>query len=130
MTKLEVYTMSPENFFKYIKGFHLHSSSHKQNIHVVMQMTSRFYKSKIKFRNDFGVSNVLIVMFMFIQCASQPYETLLCITKDGQVLNYRQIKTKIEMRLQEQNVDMFVFCSKSNTYRKYCKYNANYDYMI
>ena len=28
-----------------------------------------------------------------------------------------------------QNVDMFVFCSKSNSTQNSCKYNANFDHM-
>jgi hypothetical protein len=57
----------------------------------------------------------------------------ICITKDGSIKydkQYQNFQTKDDAT--GDKVDAFVFCSKSNTSDKSCKYNSNSDfrYMI
>ena len=76
----------------------------------------------------FSVSNNDSNVHVYPNAAHNPVGTFLCITKDGSIKYNRLRKTDRDPST-NQNVDMFVFCSKSNTNQNTCKFDANYDFM-
>ena len=65
---------------------------------------------------------------VYPNAAHNPTTTAICITKDGLVSYMRSRKTERDPSTRKY-VDIFIFCSKSNTDQRTCKYNANLEYM-
>ena len=126
--QLLVFTMSPEKFFEIYKGFNSPYPTHKKNYTCGFSDTAGF-TNQVKFESeDFGVyvpdSNVHI----YPSAWHSPFQTVLCITKDG-TIKFTKYPNKTEKDPStDQNVDIFVFCSKSNSTQQTCKLNTNLDY--
>ena len=127
--QLLVFTMSPEKFFEIYKGFNSPYPTHKQNYTCGFSDTAGF-TNQVKFESeDFGVyvpdSNVHI----YPSAWHNPMKTVICITKDGSISYY---KPNQNARRRDdatgEMVDYFLFCSKSNTTERTCKYNSNFEY--
>ena len=125
---LEVYTMSPEKFFNTYQDISSNSSykSNRQCDYGYRQ--SGFQRNRSLETLKLSVSNNDSEVHVYPNGAHNPSSTSLCITKDGSIKFMRLRKTDRDPST-NQNVDMFVFCSKSNTNQNTCKFNANFDHM-
>ena len=123
---LEVYTMSPQNFFNTYQDISSNSSykSNRQCDYGYRQSGFQRNRSLETLRFQINVSPVQV----YPNGAHNPSATYLCITKDGSIKFMRLRKTDRDPST-NQNVDMFVFCSNSNTNQSTCKFNANFDHM-
>ena len=123
---IEVYTMSPQNFFNTYQDISSTSSykSSRQCDYGYRQSGFQRNRNLETLRFQINVSPVQV----YPNGAHNPSATYLCITKDGSIKFMRLRKTDRDPST-NQNVDMFVFCSKSNTNQNTCKFNANFDHM-
>ena len=121
---LEVYTMSKVNFINTYKGFS--NSSYKTNSQCSYgTMQSGFVRNQSLETLKLGYySNVHV----YPNAAHNPTSTVLCITQDDSIIYNRLRKTERDPETGE-IVDIFIFCSKSNSTQYSCKYNTNLDYM-
>ena len=121
---LEVYTMSKVNFINTYKGFS--NSSYKTNSQCSYgTMQSGFVRNRSLETLKLGYySNVHV----YPNAAHNPTNTVLCITQDDSIIYNRLRKTEKDPETGE-IVDIFIFCSKSNSTQYSCKYNTNLDYM-
>jgi len=121
---LEVYTMSKINFINTYKGFS--NSSYKTNSQCSYgTMQSGFVRNQSLETLKLGYySNVHV----YPNAAHNPTNTVLCITQDDSIIYNRLRKTEKDPETGE-IVDIFIFCSKSNSTQYSCKYNTNLDYM-
>ena len=121
---LEVYTMSKVNFINTYKGFS--NSSYKTNSQCSYgTMQSGFVRNQSLETLKLGYySNVHV----YPNAAHNPTNTVLCITQDDSIIYNRLRKTEKDPETGE-IVDIFIFCSKSNSTQYSCKYNTNLDYM-
>lgn len=125
---LEVYTMSPEMFFNTYQDISS-SSSYKTNKQCDYgSKQSGFTRNRSLETLKLSVSNNDSNVHVYPNPAHNPVGTFLCITKDGTIKFMRLRKTDKDPKT-NQNVDMFIFCSKSNTNQNTCKFDANYDFM-
>lgn len=125
---LEVYTMSPEMFFNTYQDISS-SSSYKTNKQCDYgSKQSGFTRNRSLETLKLSVSNNDSNVHVYPNAAHNPVGTFLCITKDGTIKFMRLRKTDKDPKT-NQNVDMFIFCSKSNTNQNTCKFDANYDFM-
>ena len=125
---IEVYTMSPQNFFNTYQDISSNSTykSNRQCDYGYRQ--SGFQRNRSLETLKLSVSNNESVVHVYPNAAHNPTGTFLCITKDGSIKFMRLRKTDRDPAT-NQNVDMFVFCSKSNTNQNTCKFDANFDHM-
>ena len=123
---LEVYTMSPQNFFNTYQNISSSSSykTNKQCDYAWRQSGFSRNSSLETLSFPINVSEVQV----YPNGAHNPSATYLCITKDASI-KFMQLRKTDRDPDTNQNVDMFVFCSKSNTDQNTCKFNANFDYM-
>jgi|TARA_Y100000294_G_C8457652_1_gene297264 type IV fimbrial biogenesis protein FimT len=125
---MEVYTMSPQDFSNTYHGIS-NSSSYKTNKTCGFGDTQPGLKrrtdlERLKLSSDNSNSNVHI----YPSAWHNPFRTVLCITKDG-TIKFTKYPNKTEKDPSTgQNVDIFVFCSKSNSTQQTCKLNTNLDY--
>ena len=131
--QLLVATMSVEKFFQIYKGFNSPYSTHKNNQTCGFMDTAGFTRQNQYDKEDFGPyvpdSNVHI----YPSAWHNPMKTVICISKDNSIKYYRQNQNARKRDADTgQWVDYFVFCSKSNSTEKTCKYNSTLDnrYMI
>ena len=125
---LEVYTMSPQNFFNTYQDISSNSSykSNRQCDYGYRQ--SGFQRNRSLETLKLSVSNNDSEVHVYPNAAHNPSGTFLCLTKDNNISFMRSRKTERDKET-AQNVDIFVFCSKSNSTQNSCKYNAKLDYM-
>ena len=111
---LDVYTMSHQNFFNTYQDISSNSSykSNRQCDYGYRQ--SGFQRNRSLETLKLSVSNNDSEVHVYPNGAHNPSGTFLCITKDGSIKFMRLRKTDRDPST-NQNVDMFVFCSKSNT---------------
>ena len=125
---LEVYTMSNEDYFNTYKSIST-NNSYKRNYQCSYgTMQNGFQRNRSLETLKLSVSNNDSEVHVYPNAAHNPSSTTLCITKDGSIKFMRLRKTDRDPAT-NQNVDMFVFCSKSNTNQNTCKFNANFDHM-
>ena len=131
--QLQVFTMTPERYFQIYKGFNSPYPTHKQNYTCGFGDTAGFTRQNQYDKEDFGPyvpdSNVHI----YPSAWHNPMKTVICISKDNSIKYYRQNQNARKRDADTgQWVDYFVFCSKSNSTEKTCKYNSTLDnrYMI
>ena len=122
---LEVYTMSPQNFFNTYQNISS-SSSYKTNkqCDYAWRQSGFSRNSSLETLSFPNVSEVQV----YPNGAHNPSATYLCITKDASI-KFMQLRKTDRDPDTNQNVDMFVFCSNSNTTQSTCKFDANYDFM-
>ena len=131
--QLQVFTMSPEKFFRIYKGFNSPYSSHKQNYTCGFGDTAGFTRQNQYDKEDFGPYVQESDVHIYPSAWHNPTRTAVCITKDGSISYYRPNQNgRIKDQSTGQMVDFFLFCSKSNSTERSCKYNSNleYRYMI
>ena len=123
---LQVYTMSPQNFFNTYQNISSSSSykTNKQCDYAWRQSGFSRNSSLETLSFPINVSEVQV----YPNGAHNPSATYLCITKDASI-KFMQLRKTDRDPDTNQNVDMFVFCSNSNTTQSTCKFDANYDFM-
>ena len=125
---LEVYTMSPENF---TNTYHSVSSNNSYKTNKQCDngwRQSGFVRNRGLETLKLSVSNNDSSVHVYPNAAHNPSSSVICITKDG-TIKYMRVRKADKDPSTGQNVDMFVFCSKSNSTQNSCKYNANFDHM-
>ena len=124
----EVYTMSPQDFFNTYHNISQNSSykTNKQCDDGWRQ--SGFVRNRNLETLKLSVSNNDSSVHVYPNAAHNPVETTICITKDG-TISYMKLRKTERDPSTGQNVDLFIFCSKSNSDQNTCKYGANFDYM-
>ena len=125
---IEVYTMSPQNFFNTYQDISSNSSykSNRQCDYGYRQ--SGFQRNRSLETLKLSVSNNDSNVHVYPNAAHNPPFTVLCLTKDNNISYMRLRKTERDKET-AQNVDIFIFCSKSNSTQNSCNYNAKIDYM-
>ena len=125
---LEVYTMSLQNFSNTYHSISS-NSSYKRNYQCDYgTKQSGFVRNRGLETLKLSVSNNDSKVHVYPNAAHNPVDTTICITKDGSISFMRTRKTERDPSTRKY-VDIFIFCSKSNTDQRSCKYNANLDYM-
>jgi len=125
---LQVYTMSPENFSNTYHGISS-NNSYKTNKQCDYGWRQPGFSRNTSLETlTLSVSNPESNVHVYPNGAHRPGSSIICITKDGTIKLMQLRKTDRDPST-GQNVDMFIFCSKSNTNQNTCKYNANFDHM-
>tara|TARA_B100001250_G_scaffold165351_1_gene142338 strand:+ start:2537 stop:3220 length:684 start_codon:yes stop_codon:yes gene_type:complete len=125
---LEVYTMSKENFFSTYKSVSS-NSSYKRNFQCNYgTMQNGFQRNTNLETLKLSVSNNDSSVHVYPNAAHNPPYTVLCLTKDNSISYMRTRKTERDPET-GRNVDIFIFCSKSNSSQNSCQYNAKLDFM-
>ena len=125
---LEIYTMSSEIFFNTYKSISTNNSYKRDYKCNYGTMQNGFKRNTSLETFKLSVSNNDSNVHVYPNAAHNPVGTFLCITKDG-TIKYNGLRKTEKDPSTNQNVDMFVFCSKSNTTQYTCKFDANYDFM-
>lgn len=131
--QLQVFTMSPNKFIEIYKSTNSPFSSHKQNYTCGFGDTAGFTRQNQYDKEDFGPYVQESDVHIYPSAWHNPTRTAVCITKDGSISYYRPNQNgRIKDQSTGQMVDFFLFCSKSNSTERSCKYNSNleYRYMI
>ena len=128
---IEVYTMTPEQFSNTYHSVST-SSSYKTNKTCGFATTqpglirrTDLEKSDLRMGVYYPDSSVNVYPSPY----HNPYRTVLCITKDGTIKFTQYLNKKEKDPSTGQDVDLFIFCSKSNSTSSTCQINANLDYM-
>ncbi len=125
---LEVYTMSNENYFNTYKSIST-NNSYKRNYQCNYgTMQGGFQRNRNLETLKLSVSNNDSSVHVYPNAAHNPPYTVLCLTKDNSISYMRARKTERDPE-SGKNVDIFIFCSKSNSTQNSCKYNAKLDFM-
>ena len=125
---LEVYTMSNENYFNTYKSIST-NNSYKRNYQCNYgTMQGGFQRNRNLETLKLSVSNNDSSVHVYPNAAHNPPYTVLCLTKDNSISYMRAKKTERDPETGK-NVDIFIFCSKSNSTQYSCKYNARLDFM-
>ncbi len=125
---LEVYTMSNENYFNTYKSIST-NNSYKRNYQCNYgTMQGGFQRNRNLETLKLSVSNNDSSVHVYPNAAHNPPYTVLCLTKDNSISYMRARKTERDPET-DRNVDIFIFCSKSNSTHYSCKYNARLDFM-
>ena len=125
---LEVYTMSNENYFNTYKSIST-NNSYKRNYQCNYgTMQGGFQRNRNLETLKLSVSNNDSSVHVYPNAAHNPPYTVLCLTKDNSISYMRARKTERDPETGK-NVDIFIFCSKSNSTQYSCKYNARLDFM-
>ena len=125
---LEVYTMSPEDFFNTYQSVSSNSSLKRNKQCDQGSRQTNLNRNRSLETLKLSVSNNDSNVHVYPNAAHNPVGTFLCTTKDGSIKYNRLRKTERDPST-NQIVDMFVFCSKINTNQNTCKFNANFDFM-
>ena len=131
--QLQVFTMSPDKFTEIYKSNNSPFSSLKQNYTCGFGDTAGFTRQNQYDKEDFGPYVQESDVHIYPSAWHNPTRTAVCITKDGSISYYRPNQNgRIKDQSTGQMVDFFLFCSKSNSTERSCKYNSNleYRYMI
>ncbi len=125
---LEVWTMSSQDFFNTYRSISSNSSYKRNSQCDYPWRQTGFVRNKDLETLKLSVSNNDSKVHVYPNAAHNPVDTTICITKDGSVSYMRTRKTERDPSTRK-NVDVFIFCSKSNSNQYNCKYNANFEHM-
>ena len=125
---LEIYTMSKVNFINTYRSISSNSSFKRNNQCTYGTMQSGFVRNQSLETLKLSVSNNDSNVHVYPNAAHNPSNTVLCLTKDNSISYMRLRKTERDSETGK-TVDIFIFCSKSNSTQYSCKYNANLDHM-
>ena len=125
---LEIYTMSKVNFINTYRSISSNSSFKRNNQCTYGTMQSGFVRNQSLETLKLSVSNNDSNVHVYPNAAHNPSSTVLCLTKDNSISYMRLRKTERDSETGK-TVDIFIFCSKSNSTQYSCKYNANLDHM-
>ena len=125
---LEVYTMSNENYFNTYKSIST-NNSYKRNYQCNYgTKQAGFQRNRSLETLKLSVSNNDSSVHVYPNAAHNPPYTVLCLNKDNSITYMRLRKTERDPETRAK-VDIFIFCSKSNSTQNSCKYNARLDFM-
>ncbi len=125
---LEVYTMSNEDYFNTYKSISTNNSFKRNYQCSYGTMQNGFQRNTSLESLKLSVSSNDSSVHVYPNAAHNPTSTVLCLTKDNSISYMRLRKTERDPET-GQNVDIFVFCSKSNSTQYSCKYDARLDFM-
>jgi len=125
---LEVYTMSKINFINTYRSVSSNSSLKRNNQCTYGTMQSGFVRNQKLETLKLSVSNNDSNAHVYPNAAHNPPYTVLCLTKDNSISYNRLRKTERDAETGK-TVDIFIFCSKSNSSQNSCQYNVNLDHM-
>ena len=125
---LEIYTMSNENYFNTYKNISANNAYKSQGTCGYGTKQAGFSRNKNLETLKLSVSNNDSSVHVYPNAAHNPTGTVLCITKDG-LLKYNKLRKTEKDPSTGKYVDIFIFCSKTNTNQNTCNYNARYDFM-
>tara|TARA_B110000037_G_C17102082_1_gene498419 strand:+ start:49 stop:726 length:678 start_codon:yes stop_codon:yes gene_type:complete len=125
---LEIYTMSNENFFNTYKSISTNNSYKRDYKCNYGTMQNGFQRNTSLETFKLSVSNNDSNVHVYPNAAHNPTNTVLCLTKDNNISYMRLRKTERDKET-AQNVDIFIFCSKSNSTQYSCNYNTKLDFM-
>jgi len=125
---LEVYTMSKINFINTYRSVSSNSSLKRNNQCTYGTMQSGFVRNQKLETLKLSVSNNDSNAHVYPNAAHNPPYTVLCLTKDNSISYNRLRKTERDAETGK-TVDIFIFCSKSNSTQNSCQYNVNLDHM-
>ena len=125
---LEVYTMSKINFINTYRSVSSNSSLKRNNQCTYGTMQSGFVRNQNLETLKLSVSNNDSNAHVYPNAAHNPPYTVLCLTKDNSISYNRLRKTERDAETGK-TVDIFIFCSKSNSTQNSCQYNVNLDHM-
>ena len=125
---LEVYTMSNEDYFNTYKSISTNNSFKRNYQCSYGTMQNGFQRNTSLESLKLSVSNNDSSVHVYPNAAHNPTSTVLCLTKDNSISYMRLRKTERDPET-GQNVDIFIFCSKSNSTQYSCKYDARLDFM-
>ena len=125
---LEVYTMSPEDFFNTYQSISSNSSLKRNKQCDQGTRQTNLNRNTSLETLKLSVSNNDSNVHVYPNAAHNPTNTVLCLTKDNNISYMRLRKTEKDKET-AQNVDIFIFCSKSNSTQYSCNYNAKLDFM-
>ena len=125
---LEIYTMSKVNFINTYRSISSNSSFKKNNQCTYGTMQSGFVRNQSLETLKLSVSNNDSDVHVYPNAAHNPSNTVLCLTRDNSISYMRLRKTERDAETGK-TVDIFIFCSKSNSTQYSCKYSANLDHM-
>ena len=125
---LEVYTMSNENYTYTYKQLD-QNNYYKKNFKCDYGTKQNgFVRNRSLETLKLSVSNNDSSVHVYPNAAHNPPWTVICLTKDNSISFMRLRKTERDPET-GRNVDIFIFCSKSNSTQNSCKYNARLDFM-
>ena len=124
---LEVYTMSNEDYFKTYKG-NSNNTYKRNNQCSYGTMQGGFTRNRNYETLKLSVSNNDSNVHVYPNAAHNPTATVLCLTKDN-TLKYNRLRKTERDPDTGKNVDLFIFCPKSNSTQYTCKYGARLDNM-
>jgi len=131
--QLQVATMSPQRYLDIYKSFNSPYPSHKNNQTCGFMNNGGFTRQGQYDPEDFGPYASESNVHIYPSAWHNPMNTVICISKDNSIKYFRQ-NNNARKRDSEtgQWVDIFVFCSKSNSTEQTCKYNSTLEnrYMI
>ena len=126
---VEVYTMSNENYFNTYKSVTA-NNTYKNNMSCDQgTRQSGFIRNRNLSTISFPMNGSDHVVYVYPNGAHNPVGTFLCISKEGQLLKYMRTRKTERDPSTGKNVDIFIFCSKSNTNQSSCRYNTREDFM-
>ena len=125
---LEIYTMSKVNFINTYRSISSNSSFKKNNQCTYGTMQSGFVRNQSLETLKLSVSNNDSNVHVYPNAAHNPSNTVLGLTRDNSISYMRLRKTERDVETGK-TVDIFIFCSKSNSTQYSCKYSANLDHM-
>ena len=124
---LEVYTMSPERYLRTYKGFQ-NSSYKRDNSCGRASRQPGFSRNRNLETINFPTGGADQVIWTYPSGAYNPVGTFLCITKEG-LLKYQELNKWERDPETGQNVNIFIYCSKTNSTQNTCNYNSRLDFM-
>ncbi len=126
---VEIYTMSNENYFNTYKSITA-NNTYKNNMSCNFgTKQGGFVRNRNLSTISFPMSGSDHVVYVYPNAAHNPSGAFLCISKEGQLLKYMRTRKTERDPSTGKYVDIFIFCSKSNTNQSSCNYNARQDHM-
>ena len=125
-----VYTMSKMDFINIYRSISS-TNSLKRNNHCSYgsSRSSGFVRNQNLETLKLGTSSNDSNVHIYPNGAQNPTRTILCLTKDNSIsFMWKNNKTERDAETGK-TVDIFIFCSKSNSTQYSCKYSANLDHM-
>jgi len=125
---LEVYTMSPGNFSNTYHSINSNSPYKKNSECDYGTTQSDFIRNTDLETLKLSNSNKDSKVHVYPNDSHNPVASTICITKDGSISFMRKRKTERDSSTGKK-VDIFIFCSKSNSDKKTCNPKAKFEHM-
>ena len=117
-----------ENYFNTYKNITANNAYKRQGTCGYGTKQAGFSRNRNLETLKLSVSNNDSSVHVYPNAAHNPTGTVLCITRDG-LLKYNRLRKTEKDPSTGKYVDIFIFCSKTNTNQNTCNYNARYDFM-